>query len=179
MNPSEKLRAKPWVYLRTCDSWSLYPSAKGPKLTRCEYKNLKVEINIMIPWMYMTFSFIEPQAFPSYSVIPYSLCSDQTTLECHSGNFGSITGSKKKKKKTRERSKYLPRDVPGQPCSQAGGTLLRSRACGFISCLLLSPVKGLFEKMRWNLWPTHNYTGAEELGHWLVGFLFLLLSAAG
>ena len=104
MNLSEKLRAKPWVYLRTCDSWSLYPSAKGPKLTRCEYKNLKVEINIMISWMYRTFSFIEPQAFPSYSVIPYSLCSDQTTLECHSGNFGSITGSKKKPKQTRERS---------------------------------------------------------------------------
>lgn len=56
----------------------------------------------MIPWMYMTFSFIEPQAFPSYSVIPYSLCSDQTTLECHSGNFGSITGSKKKKQQGRE-----------------------------------------------------------------------------
>ena len=51
-----------------------------------------------MPWMYRAFSLIEPQAFPSYSVIPYSLCSDQITLECHSRNFGSITGSKKKKK---------------------------------------------------------------------------------
>lgn len=40
----------------------LHPSAKGHSLTGCKYKSLKVEVNIIMPWVYRALFFVDPQA---------------------------------------------------------------------------------------------------------------------
>lgn len=40
-----------------------HPSAKERNLAGCEYKSLKVELNIIMPWIYRALIFTEPQAF--------------------------------------------------------------------------------------------------------------------
>lgn len=63
------------------------------------------------------------------------------------------------KGKTRERSKYFPRDLPGWPHSQAGGA--HSDPGHAVSAAASASLCGkAIEKTRWAAWPTHNYAGA-------------------
>lgn len=84
----------------------LHPSAKGHSLMGCEYKNLKVEVNIIMPWVYRALFFVDPQAFLQYNPA-FSGQNDQAKLKSHSAIV--LQGEKE----SRKRSKYYPRDLPG------------------------------------------------------------------